>query len=414
MSKAIVFIKQMEKFYGRPLHPFSKYLLKKFEEYMQTPAEIQIKKGAAVTFEPYALPDFTEQFKVNSKKEIAFIHEDVGHMTGGRYYAYFVIAALMEVGYNVTVYTNRMPIFGKEFALYKKPKFSIISKTTTGLVDIDVKADAYMGSPINGNIAAIKLGKKYRKPAFAMVFDPFNMMAEFIGTRQYKGWEKLIPMLKQPDTKIISLCNTTSKYIHSWIDKDPASVYPIYPCINSKVLNGTERVIKRGDYVLFISRLVGHKRFEDVLQAVRRTKLRLKVISSINGIKAQLVTRKYGMQSRVDFHLNVSDSEKFDMIFNAKAVVNGSIFEGFGMYVAEAIACGVPFVGYDYPTFREIRDFAGAKNIYLAKHKNIPDLRAKLQLAIDEGNYQPPSNAFNFEAMVARVAEKDITDAIHG
>jgi glycosyltransferase involved in cell wall biosynthesis len=91
------------------------------------------------------------------------------------------------------------------------------------------------------------------------------------------------------------------------------------------------------------------------------------------------------------------------MIFNAKAVINGSIFEGFGMYVAEAIACGVPYVGYDYPTFREIRDFSGAENIYLAKHRNVRDLRVKLKQALDEGKYANPSNAFDFERMVERL-----------
>lgn len=364
-------------------------------------------------FEPYHLPDFGEQKKRNSKIEIAFIHEDVGHMTGGRYYVYFIMAALIELGYRVTVYTNRKPVFSKEFDLYKKPEFKIVKTTPQGIRDINVKADVYVGSPINGNIAAIRLGKKYAKPYFAVIFDPFNMMAEFIGKRRYQGWDELTPLLKEKGTQIISLCDTTSQYIYKWINKTPEQVYPVYPCINSKVLTSRPRTVERGDYVLFISRLVGHKRFEDVVQAVKKTDLRLKVISSVNGNRAQITTRKFNMQRRVDFHLNVTDDEKFDMILNAKAVINGSIFEGFGMYVAEVIACGVPYVGYEFPTFREIANFAGAKNIYLAKHRNIIDLRNKLKQAVLEENYQPTNNAFSFEAMIMRLAGEDITNAIH-
>lgn len=414
MSKATIFIKEMERFYGRKLHPFNVYLLKKFEQYMQTPEQKAAIETNQVVFTKHALPDLSNQQKINSKIKIAVIHEDVGHMTGGRYYAYFIVAALIELGYDVTVYTNRMPVFGKEFNLYKKPKFEIISQTCEGLTKVDIKADVYIGSPINGNVAAIKLGKKYNKPAFAIIFDPFNMMAKYIGKRQYRGWDELIPLLKQPQVNIISLCDTTSQYIYSWLDKKPAQVYPVYPCINSKVLTGKTRSIHRGDYVLFISRLVGHKHFEDVLQAVKRTKLRLKVISSVNAVRAQLIAKKYGMQGRVDFHLSVSDDEKFDMIFNAQAVINGSIFEGFGMYVAEAIACGVPFVGYDYPTFREIAKFAGVNNVYLATYKNVTSLFKTLKTALEAENYQPPSNKFDFEAMVARLAAEDITHAIHG
>jgi glycosyltransferase involved in cell wall biosynthesis len=309
MSRAQLFIKDMEKFYGRRLHPFNVYLIKKFEKYMTEQKNVPAVSGEKVTFEPYVLPDLSAEIKANSKKHIAFIHEDVGHMTGGRYYAYFIISGLLELGYNVTVYTNKRPVFGDEFDLYKKPKFKLVSKTTQGLRTVDFKADIYIGSPINGNIAAIKLGKKYKKPAYALVFDPFNMMHEFIGRRQFKGWEELIPLLEQKDTNIISLCNATSKYIYKWLGKDETNVFPVYPCINSKVLHNADRVVERGDYVLFISRLVAHKRFEDVLQAVKRTNMRLKVISSVNGVKAQLLVSKYSMKNRVDFHLKVSDQE---------------------------------------------------------------------------------------------------------
>jgi glycosyltransferase involved in cell wall biosynthesis len=76
------------------------------------------------------------------------------------------------------------------------------------------------------------------------------------------------------------------------------------------------------------------------------------------------------------------------------------------MFVAEAIACGTPFVGYDYPTFREIRDYSKASTIYLAKFGNSNDLSAKLKQALEEKKFLEPSKEFHFEKMITRL--KDI------
>ena len=91
------------------------------------------------------------------------------------------------------------------------------------------------------------------------------------------------------------------------------------------------------------------------------------------------------------------------MIRQASAVINGSIFEGFGMYVAEAITCGTPFVGYSYPTFREIADYASADNIYIARSKDKEDLAKQLILALKEKKFRETSDLFFCERMVERL-----------
>jgi len=254
-------------------------------------------------------------------------------------------------------------------------------------------------------MSAIKQGQRYNKPALALIFDPFPMMDKYIGKRNYVGWEKLVKDLKNTDTEIISLCNETSKYIYSWLNKKQDQVHPVYPCINSKILEGVENY-KRKNHALFISRLVKHKRFEDVVIACKNANIKLKVIASVNGIEAQKIVKKHNMQNNVVFHLRVADEEKFKMIKQAGVVINGSVFEGFGMYLAEAIACGTPFVGYDYPTFNEIRDYAKATNVYLARSKDVDDLSRQLSLAIKEQNFTNPNDAFEFEKMIERL--KDI------
>jgi glycosyltransferase involved in cell wall biosynthesis len=339
------------------------------------------------------------------KIKIAFIHEDVGHLTGGRYYAWFLASALTKLDYDVTIYTNKIPVFDSDFVNYPKPKVEVITGAAHLLDNIRVKADIYFGSPIHGAVAASSLGRRYNKPAYALIFDPFPMMEKYLGKRMYIGWEQLLKNLKKSNTNIISLCYATTQYIHKWLQKKHNQVISIYPCVNSIVLNSKKRTQNKKNYVVFISRLVKHKRFEDVVYAVSRTGMNLKVISSVNAVKASAVVKQYCMSKKTEFHLKCNDDEKFDIISNSSGVINGSIFEGFGMYVAEAIACGVPFVGYDYPTFREIRDYSGVDNIYLAERENRSDLVSKLRLMLKQKIFYEPSHLFDFEVMIERLKE---------
>ncbi len=371
-----------EKKLGKPLTQTAKKVLQSFIEFSNNRSKV-----------------------LDTPKKIAFIHEDVGHLTGGRYYSWFIASALSEIGHNVTIYTNRQPVFLSEFAGYKRPHVVIAAMNARRLSRLDIKADVYMGSPIQGAIAAAKLGKKYDKPAFALIFDPFPAMQKFLGRRMYIGWDELLPALRETDTNIISLCDSMSEFIYPWLGKNKSNVHSVFPCINSKVFDKTKLSDKKEDYVVFVSRMVRHKRFEDVVSAVSKTKMRLKVISSVSGLNAHAIVESFKMKDRVDFHWKCSDEKKFEIISKSRGVINGSVFEGFGMFVAEAIACGVPFIGYDYPTFREIRDYAEVDNVYLARYKNEFDLTRKLQKALKEKKYYKANKKFHFEAMIERLKQ---------
>lgn len=395
-------------FYRKPIGNFTKTIVRKYDKYLIANGYIKEEKQLkSHTGKVICLPSYPPPPRANSvfdkPKNIAFIHEDVGHITGGRYYAYFIISALLELGHNVTLYSNRKAVFSNEFDKYKKPNFKIVSKTASQLATAKIpKADIYIGSPIHGAMSAIKYAVRYDKPCFVLIFDPFPMMDKFMGKRSYIGWEKLVKGIRKNDVDIISLCNETSKYIFEWLNKKEDKVHPLYPCINSILFNETAEQ-KREHYALFISRLVKHKKFEDVVFACKKADVKLKVISSVNAIEAQRIVKKYDMQNNVEFHLRVDDKKKFEMIRQSSAVINGSIFEGFGMYVAEAITCGTPFVGYSYPTFREIADYASADNIYLARSKDKEDLAKNLILALKEKKFRKTSDLFFFERMVERL-----------
>lgn len=397
------YVKRQERFYQRPLNNLNRFLIKDFAKYLQEKSgdpNIKLDVIPQGTPQKYAKHIEAKQAK---KTRVAFITEDVGHLTGGRYYCWFIASALQELGFEVTVYTNQKPVFGEYFAKYTSPEVKVVVPKARQLEVIDVQADIYIGSPISGNVAAATLGAKYNKPAYAFIFDPFPMMDKYLGKKTYTNWLPLIAKLRSTKTNIISLCDSTSEYIYEWLNKRPDQVFPIYPAINDREFDPTPR--KREDYVVFISRLVKHKNFDHVLKACKDLDINLKVVSSVDGVNAERQVRDMKMQKKVDFHMECTDAEKWEIIKKARVVVNGSKFEGFGMWFIEAITCGTPTVCYDYPTIREITKKHNVKNVYMAKWNDPKDLREKLKQAYQEQNYTEPSKDFYFENMKNEVGK---------
>lgn len=388
------YIRKQERFYNRPLKSFNKFLIREFVNFLQKENLLSSGQSFAKRVE------MVEAEKIEGNKiKVAFISEEIGHLTGGRYYAWFMAIALCELGFDVTIYTNQKPIYYDSFKDYKLPKMELIDKQD--LESIDVLADLYISSPLLGNIAVCRLAEKYNKPAYCMVFDPTPMMKDYVG-HAYSGWDRLVPKLRDAKVNIISLCKATSDCLPEWLNKRMEQIIPIYPCINSRELKKATPG-PREDYVLFVSRIVKHKKFEDVLQAVKPTNMRLKVVSSNRGVDTDKMLKTYGMLGCVDFYYNVEDEEKFNLMYRAKAIVSGSIFEGFGMWAAEAVATGTPLVCYEFPTVREIEEVSGAENFYFAKWNDPIDLALKLKECLSEAKYGERSIFFDFESMIKRV-----------
>ena len=115
-----------------------------------------------------------------------------------------------------------------------------------------------------------------------------------------------------------------------------------------------------GNYVVFISRLVEHKKVEDAIKAVKQARkeipdLRLVIISP--GVPQETLVRSYIENYEfIEYFKNIKDEEKFGILKKAKAVVHPSEKEGFGLVLIEALACKTPYISYDIPIMKEMKE----------------------------------------------------------
>jgi glycosyltransferase involved in cell wall biosynthesis len=177
-----------------------------------------------------------------------------------------------------------------------------------------------------------------------------------------------------------------SKYVISISNRTKEDIVRHYPFASKKIRvthlgydktrfnnnisqNDVRRVIDKysivDDYILFLSTLKPSKNIEGLIEAYasissgKRIKL---VIAGKKGWMFDSIFKKvkdFNLENDVIFTDFVEESDKPALIKGAKVLVSPSFWEGFGLHVLEAMACGVPVVVSNVASLPEIVGEAG-------------------------------------------------------
>lgn len=121
---------------------------------------------------------------------------------------------------------------------------------------------------------------------------------------------------------------------------DPALLDVIPPGIEVPPVVGTE-----GDYILFIGRLVGTKGIPYLIKAMDQVDGPLIVVGDgPERERLESVVRKAGVGEKVTFTGRVSEERKIELLSNCMVFAMPSLFESYGLAVAEAMSYGKPVV----------------------------------------------------------------------
>ena len=136
---------------------------------------------------------------------------------------------------------------------------------------------------------------------------------------------------------------------------DPARITVIAPGIDLDVVRSIRPGPEPVD-VLYSGRLLQHKGVDLLLQALAQLGAQGQTLSAViigEGPEEESLprlARELGIDGRVSFRKPVAEREElFALMKSAGVFVLPSVREGYGMAVAEAIACGVPVVTTDHP-----------------------------------------------------------------
>lgn len=165
----------------------------------------------------------------------------------------------------------------------------------------------------------------------------------------------------QRATMIITVSNSTKQDAHELIGTPTERMRTVYLCIDERFLNVMEKEKVQAfrqqkglveGFLLYLGTLEPRKNLTTLIDAYARLRdtygVREKLV--LAGSKGWLYdtmfekVRQHGLESEVIFPGYVADDEQLLWYHAASTFVYPSLYEGFGMPVAEVLACGIPVV----------------------------------------------------------------------
>jgi len=146
----------------------------------------------------------------------------------------------------------------------------------------------------------------------------------------------------------------------------------------SKLLN---KYKIRRPYLLYVGNVYPHKNIRRLILAVKKINQTLIIVCSRDVFyqRLQQVVKEFKAEKFVKLTGYVTDKELNVLYAQAKAFINPSLMEGFGLPGLEAMQAGCPVVCSQIPTFKEVYDQA----VVYFNPKNIDDIAEKILKVIN-------------------------------
>lgn len=179
-------------------------------------------------------------------------------------------------------------------------------------------------------------------------------------------------------THLVTISNFTKKDLikNYKISKDKITVaYPGYDEDFYKPLNDKDKISKikekynSGDnYIIYIGTIQPRKNLLRLIEAFRKIEnLKLVIVGKTSGEGKEgwmykdilELPEKLGISEKIEFTGYVEKDELVYLLNGAKAFILPSLWEGFGIPVVEAMACGVPVIVSNVSSLPEIVGDAG-------------------------------------------------------
>lgn len=148
--------------------------------------------------------------------------------------------------------------------------------------------------------------------------------------------------------------------ISKYYQRDSTVINP--PIDVDKIFNLTKD-IKKEDFYLIVSRLVGAKGILEAANIFSNLNLKLKIVGEAQGY-SEIVTKLKNKSQNIELLGPVSDQDKFILMAKAKAFIALASNEDFGMTVVEAHAAGTPVIAFNGGGFKETVE-AGVNGVFV-------------------------------------------------
>lgn len=174
---------------------------------------------------------------------------------------------------------------------------------------------------------------------------------------QLKNWTKF--SVENAD-HIITISNFSKQDIIEQYKIDKNKITIAYPGYDSEKFKVQES--KVGNYIIYIGTIQPRKNLIRLMEALARIEgLKLIIVGKTGWDYEEILAapKKLGIEDRVEFKGYLSTDKLVGLLNGALAFVLPSLYEGFGITVVEAMACGTPIIVSNVSSLPELVGEAG-------------------------------------------------------
>jgi alpha-1,3-rhamnosyl/mannosyltransferase len=191
------------------------------------------------------------------------------------------------------------------------------------------------------------------------------LLPQFFTVRQRILYRASLSLALRRADCVICVSESTRTDLHARFHLDPSRLFVVYEGVSEafRVSGGDARQAARNtfnlpdEYVLYVGSNKPHKNLPILVEAFAQ--LRPKSVLVLAGPsdsrfnQERMNAERLGLREHVRFLGTVPEKMLPTLYGGAKAFVFPSLYEGFGLPVLEAMACGVPVACSDIPSLRE-------------------------------------------------------------
>ena len=180
---------------------------------------------------------------------------------------------------------------------------------------------------------------------------------EWYSSKFSRAYKFMIPQVVQNAKKVIAVSNFTKRRIVDLLGTDPDKIEVIYNTIEKDTSVSSQD--HHQPYFLSVGSFSGRKNFTTLIKAFKGARfdnVKLKIRGDHEDIfKGEDELRElFNDNQQIQFIEPLDYVAYLDLIRNSLALVNMSIYEGFGMPNLEALSLGVPVICSNIEVFKEV------------------------------------------------------------
>jgi glycosyltransferase involved in cell wall biosynthesis len=209
-------------------------------------------------------------------------------------------------------------------------------------------------------------------------------------------YEYLIKPSAKKAFRIVTVSEYSKQQLMQWANIPAEKIIVVGTGVNQIFKVEGEKHQPGYPYLLHVSNTKSHKNVGRLIEAFARAKIDSNMHLILTGnrtVELDSIINKYRLHERIIFSKSLSDEVLAKYYRGAEALILPSLYEGFGIPVIEAMACGTPVIVSNTTSLPEV---AGDAAIYIDPY-NIESITHAIEKIIDDASLRTDLNKKGLE-----------------